>query len=148
AQENLRRLEDVLAAAERELDQLRRQARQAKRYVKVAAEVRALQAALAGRRVADARAREQDAARALAEANAAVEARTREAAVAAARAAEAAAALPPAREAEAKASAALAHVTNILDATARELEQIRLDTARAEADKQHTEEERAREAAL
>ena len=72
AETNLARLEDVLAGAERELDGLRRQARQAKRYAKVAAEVRALEAAIAQRRHDEARAREEAAAAALADAEAAM----------------------------------------------------------------------------
>jgi chromosome segregation protein len=148
AQTNLERLEDVLGAAERELEHLRRQARQAKRYAKVAAEVRLMQAVLVGRRAADARAREEAARTALAETNAAVETGSRTAAVAATEAAEAAAALPPAREAEAKAAAALAHVSALLDAATREREQLRLDAERAAADKARAEDEQTREGAL
>jgi chromosome segregation protein len=148
AQTNLERLEDVLGAAERELDHLRRQARQAKRYGKVAAEVRALQAALVGRRAAEARAREDEAATALADSNAAVETITRAAAEAATRAAESAAGLPSARDAEAKVAAALAHVSTLLDAATRERDQLRLDQERAAADQAHAEDERAREEAL
>jgi chromosome segregation protein len=148
AHENLTRLEDVLAGEERELDHLRRQARQAKRYIKVAAEVRALQAALASRRVADARAKESAAATALADANASVEARAEEAAAARDRAAAADAALRPAREAETKAAAALAQAAAALDAAQRELAQIRQETTRAEADRRRTGDERARETAL
>lgn len=148
AQANLDRLEDVLAEAERVLDGLKRQSRQAKRYRKVAADVRALEAALAARRIADARAAAEAAAAAFAEAESRVAERTRAAAAAATASSAVAADLDPARRAEAEASAALAHVAAALSAATRDLEDAAREKDRAERETALAEEERGRERAL
>jgi len=148
AQTNLERLDDVMGEAERVLDGLRRQARQAKRYRKIAASVRALEAALSRRRLSDTRANANAAQEAFTQANSVVETQTRQAAVAATAASEAAAALAPAREAEAKASAGLAHISAALDAAVRDRDDITRETERAEKETELAAQEREREHAL
>jgi chromosome segregation protein len=148
AMTNLERLDDVLAGAERELDNLRRQSRQAKRYRKVAAETRALEALLAQRRFDDARSQLNSVAEALEAAEKAVEQFTRAAAEAAKVASERSAEVAPARAAETEAAGRLAQANSELDAANRELEQIKRDCERAEADRARAAEELTREAEL
>ncbi|MDU0340793.1 chromosome segregation SMC family protein [Bosea rubneri] len=115
AEDNLTRLEDVLAAIDGQVDALQRQARQASRYRSLAADIRRAEAVLA--LIAHGEAREQDA---LAER--ALEAAVREVAVRTGVQAEAsrlqaiaAHALPQLRENEAAAAAALVRLKRGLD---------------------------------
>ncbi|MBN9467606.1 MAG: AAA family ATPase [Bosea sp.] len=115
AEDNLTRLEDVLAAIDGQVDALQRQARQASRYRSLAADIRRAEAVLA--LIAHGEAREQDA---LAER--ALEAAVREVAMRTGAQAEAsrlqaiaARALPQLRENEAAAAAALVRLKRGLD---------------------------------
>ncbi len=107
AEENLARLEDVMAQIEQQIESLKRQARQATRYKNLAAEIRRHQALALhiswrdeGRRFADAQRKLEADTREVAE-------RTADQAETAKNQAIAAAALPPLRDEEARAGAAL-----------------------------------------
>jgi chromosome segregation protein len=146
AEANLNRLDDVAQELETTLTRLRREARQAERYKKLSAEIRALQGAVLYAKWAEAQAAAE---RLLAEAGAAaqaVEATARAAAVAATRAAEAEAALKPLRDAETVAAAILHKLAIDKDRLDREHEAHAAELARISADLERIDADRAREA--
>jgi chromosome segregation protein len=141
AETNLNRLEDVAGELESQLNKLKREARQAERYKKLSAEIRALQGAVLVARWNEAR---EAAERLRAEAAAAVRAveeTARAAAAATTRAATAEEAIKPLREAETIAAAILHKLAIDKDrldredeAHAAELKRLTDDVARIQAD--------------
>lgn len=143
AETNLSRLDDISGELETQLNRLKREARQAEKYKKVAAEIRALQSALLYARWTDARAALQAANEALAEADRAVEDAARASARAQTAALAAAEKLKPAREEDAVAAALLHRMTverdrlDMLDQAAREtVERLGDDIRRIVADRE------------
>jgi chromosome segregation protein len=142
AEANLARLEDVARELESTLGRLKREARQAERYKKLSAEIRALQGAVLYARWAEAKAAAE---RLGAEAAAAIRAVEDTAGVAAAattRAAQADEAIKPLREAETIAAAILHKLAIDKDrldreheAHAAELDRLTGDLARIDADR-------------
>ncbi|MEN5361743.1 chromosome segregation protein SMC [Brevundimonas intermedia] len=130
AETNLDRLDDIGRELETALNRLKREARQAEKYKKISAEIRALQAALLYVRWNDARLAAEAAADELRDADRAVAETTTAAAAAQTAALAAQEALKPAREEDAVASALLHRAS---------LERDRLDmaeqAARAEVDR-------------
>ncbi len=130
AETNLERLDDIGRELETALNRLKREARQAEKYKKISAEIRALQAALLFVRWNDARLAAEAAAAELRAADATVAETTTAAAAAQTAALAAQDALKPAREEDAVASALLHRAS---------LERDRLDmaeqAARAEVDR-------------
>ena len=130
AETNLERLDDIGRELETALNRLKREARQAEKYKKISAEIRALQAALLFVRWNDARVAAAAAAAELRQADQAVAETTTAAAAAQTAALAAQEALRPAREEDAVASALLHRAS---------LERDRLDmaeqAARAEVDR-------------
>lgn len=130
AETNLDRLDDIGRELETALNRLKREARQAEKYKKISAEIRALQAALLYVRWNDARLAAEAAAEELRDADRAVAETTAAAAAAQTAALAAQEALKPAREEDAVASALLHRAS---------LERDRLDmaeqAARAEVDR-------------
>lgn len=130
AETNLERLDDIGRELETALNRLKREARQAEKYKKISAEIRALQAALLYVRWNDARIAAEAAAQELRDADRAVAETTTAAAAAQTAALAAQEALKPAREEDAVASALLHRAS---------LERDRLDmaeqAARAEVDR-------------
>ncbi|WP_421730961.1 chromosome segregation protein SMC [Brevundimonas sp.] len=124
AETNLERLDDIGKELETALNRLRREARQAEKYKKISAEIRALQAALLYVRWNDARVAADVAAAELREADAAVAEATSAAARAQTAALSAQEALKPAREEDAVAAALLHRAS---------LERDRLDMAEQQA---------------
>jgi len=137
AEANLERLDDIGRELETALTRLKREARQAEKYKKISAEIRALQAALLFVRWNDARLAAEAAAEALAEADGAVAEATGAAARAQTAALSAQEALKPAREEDAVAAALLHRAS---------LERDRLDmaeqAARAEVERLGAERQR------
>jgi chromosome segregation protein len=131
AEENLLRLDDVIATMAAQLDGLRRQARQAQRYRRLSESIRRTEARLLEARWRDALADAGRIAGELREAERAVAAATEAAVAAERRRAAADEALPPLRLAEAAASAALHRITHAREALEQEL--ARLAAARQEA---------------
>lgn len=115
AEDNLNRLEDVLAAIDGQVDALQRQARQASRYRSLAADIRRAEAVLALIAHGEARAQDAVAERALEAAVREVADRTGVQAEAARLQAIAAHALPELRENEVAAAAALVRLKRGLD---------------------------------
>ncbi len=107
AETNLSRLDDVMAALESQLQGLKRQVRQAKRYRNISGHIRHAEAILLHLGWSAARAEADGAARRLDETEAQVVELTRQAARASAAQAKAAQGLPSLRETEAKAAAGL-----------------------------------------
>jgi len=133
AEENLERLDDVIATIEVQFEALRKQARQAQRYRRLAEQIRRTEALLYRDRWLAA---EAEAERSSAEHRATERtvAEATEHAVSGVRAREAAeAALPPLRAAEAMAAAELQRLTNSRGALEQELQ--RVLAARAEAER-------------
>jgi chromosome segregation protein len=130
AETNLNRLEDIARELESTLGRLKREARQADRYKKISAEIRAVQGAVLYARWTDARDALERLRAELAEATKAVEETARAAAVAQTEALTAQEALKPLREEDAVAAAVLHRLTLEKD----RLEQEELQ-ARAEADR-------------
>jgi len=146
AETNLTRLEDVARELEANLARLKREARQAERYKKLSAEIRALQGAVLVAKWSEAKAAAE---RLMAEANAAiraVEETARAAATATTRAAEAEAALKPLREAETIAAAILHKLAIDKDRLDREEEAHAAELARLTGDLERIDADRAREA--
>ena len=142
AETNLSRLDDIAGELETQLNRLKREARQAEKYKKVAAEIRALQSALLYARWTDARAALQAANEALAEADRAVEDAARAAARAQTSALAATEKLKPAREEDAVAAALMHRMTverdrlDMLDQAAREtVERLKDDITRITGDR-------------
>jgi chromosome segregation protein len=145
AEANLARLDDVARELESQLGRLKREARQAERYKKLSAEIRALQAAVLYARWDEAR---QAAERLTAEAHAAaraVEGTARAAAQATLRSTEAEAALKPLREAETVAAAILHKLAIDKERLDREAEAYAAELARLSGDIQRIDADAARE---
>ncbi|WP_304163949.1 chromosome segregation protein SMC [Phenylobacterium aquaticum] len=145
AETNLTRLDDVARELETALNRLRRDARQAERYKKLSAEIRALQGAVLHVRWTEARdaaarlqGELQDAARA-------VEETAREAAAATTRAAAADEQIKPLREAETIAAAVLHRLAIDKDRLEREGEALAAEVERLVADVGRIDTDRARE---
>ncbi|MGV9008753.1 chromosome segregation protein SMC [Brevundimonas sp.] len=141
AETNLERLDDIGRELETALNRLKREARQAERYKKISAEIRALQAALLFVRWNDARLAAEGAAAELADADRAVAAATSAAAIAQTTALKAQEALKPAREEDAVAGALLHRASlerdrlDMAEQAARaEVERLQAETARIAAD--------------
>ena len=141
AETNLERLSDVIAQIETQLSGLKRQARQAARYKKVAAEIRKAQALLLAIKWAGARQTVGDAEAALAEETKRVGACAARAAAAAKERAAIVADLPPLREIEARAAAALqrlalaqAGLEQELERAKRRMEEIKARIAQLQQD--------------
>jgi chromosome segregation protein len=141
AETNLERLDDISRELETTLARLKREARQAEKYKKISAEIRALQAALLYVRWNDARVAAEAAKAELAEADQAVAEATRDATRAQTAALAAQEALKPAREEDAVAAALLHRATlerdrlDMAEQAARaEIDRITADQARIAAD--------------
>jgi chromosome segregation protein len=145
AETNLTRLDDVAKELESALGRLKREARQAERYKKLSAEIRALQGAVLFSRWTEAR----DAAGRLTEEAAAaaraVELTAREAAVATTRAAAAEEQIKPLREAETVAAAVLHRLAIDRDRLEREGEALAAEVERLLAEVGRIDADRARE---
>lgn len=124
AEANLERLEDIGREIESNLSRLKREARQAEKYKKISAEIRALQSALLWVRWNDARLAHEQAQAELAQADRAVAETSAAAARAQTEALKAQEAMKPAREEDAVAAALLHRAT---------LERDRLDLAEQQA---------------
>ncbi|MET0294048.1 MAG: AAA family ATPase, partial [Phenylobacterium sp.] len=148
AEANLERLQDVAGELENALGRLRREARQAERYKKISAEIRALQGALLFARWSEARESAARLGAELAQAAADVERSAREAAGASAAAAEAEAALAPLREAEAVAAAVLGKLAIERDRLEREEQALAAEQARLAAELSRIDADRARESQI
>jgi chromosome segregation protein len=142
AEANLARLEDVARELEATLGRLKREARQAERYRKLSAEIRALQGAVLYARWAEAKAAAERLGAEAAAAIRAVEETAKNAAVATTRATQADEAIKPLREAETIAAAILHKLAIDKDrldreheAHAAELERLTGDLARIDADR-------------
>ncbi|MDZ4375161.1 MAG: AAA family ATPase, partial [Phenylobacterium sp.] len=146
AETNLTRLDDVARELETNLGRLRREARQAERYKRLSAEIRALQGAVLVAKWTEAKAAAE---RLAAEANAAlraVEETARSAGLATTRAAQAEAALKPLREAETIAAAILHKLAIDKDRIEREEEAHAAELQRLTDDLSRIDADRAREA--
>jgi chromosome segregation protein len=146
AETNLTRLDDVAGELESNLARLKREARQAERYKRLSAEIRALQGAVLVARWSEAKAAAE---RLTAETHAAVRAveeTARAAAAATTRAAEAEAALKPLREAETIAAAVLHKLAIDKDRLEREEEAHAAELARLAAELERIDADLAREA--
>jgi chromosome segregation protein len=136
AEQNLGRLDDVIAEIETQLDMLKRQARQAVRYRNLSGEIRKAEAAVLHLRWLAANAALAEADAALAEAARLANLRAEEQAVAAREQAEAAGALPSLRDEAGRAGAALQRIT--LAREALETEERRIRDRFAELDRRLT----------
>ncbi len=134
AEANLSRLDDLARELEANLGRLRREARAAARYRKLAAEIRSLQSAVLHARWADAVAVRDAAQAEVAAARAAADAASRTAASTTAAALEAMTALPALRDEDAAAGAILNHVAIEQDRLERALEAAKADASRLAAD--------------
>ena len=148
AEANIARLDDVANELESNLARLRREARQAERYKKLAAEIRTLQGAVLHAKWAQAKAAAERLAREAQAASAAVEATGRASAVAATRAAASEAPLKPLREAETVAAAILHKLAIDKDRLDREQEAQAAEVARLTEELARIETDRAREALI
>jgi chromosome segregation protein len=148
AEANMARLDDVAGELDSNLARLKREARQAERYRKLAAEIRALQSALLLARWTEANEAAQRLAVEAHESAEAVEATAREAAVASTRAAEAEAAIKPLREAETIAAAVLNKLAIERDRLEREGEALAAEVARLTAERARIDTDRARESQI
>ncbi|KQS55503.1 chromosome segregation protein SMC [Brevundimonas sp. Leaf363] len=142
AETNLERLDDIGRELESQLTRLKREARQAEKYKKISAEIRALQSALLYVRWNDARMASEAAAQALAEAERAVGEATTAAARAQTEALKAQEGLKPAREEDAVAAALLHRATlerdrlDMAEQAARaEIDRLTAEAARIESDR-------------
>src|SRR5579863_1481359 len=148
AEENLARLEDVLAQIEQQIESLKRQARQAQRYKGLAAEIRRHEALALHISWREEEARFAEAERRLEADTREVAERTGDQAEAARRQAVAAAALPPLREDEARAGAALHRLVLARDALDSEERRAKERAAELEARIAQLVQDLTREAAL
>jgi chromosome segregation protein len=130
---NLKRVEDVLAQLEQQIDSLKRQARQAEKFKSLAASIRKQQALLSLISMADAQKSVLEAERALTQATAALAEAAQVQAQAAIAQATAAAALPPLRKSEAKAASALQRL--LIAREALDGEERRMKERRAELER-------------
>jgi chromosome segregation protein len=145
AEANLTRLDDVTKELESALGRLKREARQAERYKKLSAEIRALQGAVLYARWAEARGAAERLTAEAAEAARAVEETAREAAAATTRAAAAEEQIKPLREAETIAAAVLHRLAIDRDRLEREGEALAAEVERLTADLGRIDADRARE---
>jgi chromosome segregation protein len=143
AETNLERLDDIGRELETALNRLKREARQAEKYKKISAEIRALQASLLYVRWNDARVAAEAAAGELREADRAVAETTTAAAAAQTAALTAQEGLKPAREEDAVATALLNRATierdrlDMAEQAARaEVERLKTEAARIAADQE------------
>ncbi len=148
AETNLTRLKDVADELETNLGRLKREARQAERYKKLSAEIRALQGAVLYARWADAKAAAERLTSEAGQAASAVEEFTRSATLGIVRAAEADAALNPLREAETIAAAVLHKLAIDKDRLDREEEAHAALLARLAGELERIDVDRAREAQI
>ena len=142
AETNLDRLDDIGKELESTLNRLKREARQAEKYKKISAEIRALQAALLYVRWTDAKAAAETAAAELREADRLVAETTTAAAAAQTAALNAQEGLKPAREEDAVATALLNRAIierdrlDMAEQAARaEVDRLKAEVARIEADR-------------
>ncbi|EKY29899.1 RecF/RecN/SMC protein, partial [Brevundimonas diminuta 470-4] len=142
AETNLDRLDDIGKELESTLNKLKREARQAEKYKKISAEIRALQAALLYVRWTDAKAAAETAAAELREADRLVAETTTTAAAAQTAALNAQEGLKPAREEDAVATALLNRAIierdrlDMAEQAARaEVDRLKAEVARIEADR-------------
>jgi chromosome segregation protein len=145
AEANLARLQDVVGELESTLGRLKREARQAERYKKLSAEIRALQGAVLYARWAEARDAAERLSAEATEGIRAVEETAREAATATTRAADAEAAIKPLREAETVAAAILHKLAIEKDRLEREDEAMAQEVERQTAELARIDADRARE---
>ena len=145
AEQNLTRLEDVAGELEATLLRLKREARQADRYKKLAAEIRTLQGAVLWARWSEAKSAADRLGAEAAAAIQAVEATTGAAAAATTRAAAADQAIKPLREAETIAAAILHKLAIDKDRLDREHEAHAAELARLTGDIGRIDADRARE---
>ena len=148
AEANLERLDDIGRELEMSLARLKREARQAEKYKKISAEIRALQAALLYVRWNDARLAAETAAEELAEAERAVGEATTAAARAQTQALKAQEALKPAREEDAVAAALLHRATLERDRLDMAEQQARAEVERLKAEQARIAADAEREAAM
>jgi chromosome segregation protein len=145
AETNLGRLDDVAQELEQTLGRLKREARQAEKYKRLAAEIRGLQAAVLHIRWNEARQALAGAEALAREAAAEVEAAAREAAAANATALETEAAIKPLREEEMVAAAVLNQLLLERDRIEHQVEAAQAEVARLTADLARGEADKARE---
>ncbi len=145
AETNLARLDDVAGELESALGRLKREARQAERYKRLSAEIRALQGAVLYAKYAEAKAAAQRLAAEAAAAIRAVEETARAAAAATTRAAAADEALKPLREAETIAAAVLHKLAIDKDRLEREEEAHAAELSRLSGDLERIDADAARE---
>ncbi|TAJ72309.1 MAG: chromosome segregation protein SMC [Phenylobacterium sp.] len=146
ADANLTRLDDVAQELEANLGRLKREARQAERYKRLSAEIRALQGAVLYAKWAEAKTAAERLVNETQAAIRAVEETARAAATATTRAAQAEAALKPLREAETIAAAILHKLAIDKDRLEREEEAHAAELARLTGDLERIDADRAREA--
>ncbi len=144
AETNLERLEDVVAMLETQLQGLKKQARQAARYRRLADHIRRHEAIALHLEAKAIEAQLTEAGELLSAAERQVASLTGAAAARAAEQAEAAAVLPRLRDREARAAAALQRLLVDRDNLDREEEQVAEATAQATARRSHLEGDRAR----
>jgi chromosome segregation protein len=134
AETNIERLDDVIGELDRQLDVLRRQARQAARFREVAAKTRTAEAGVFALKWAAANQAANEAAQALREAKELLQKADEAQLVASTAQASAAASVPDARTKAAEAGAALGRIIRARDELALEEKQIaeRLENARAQ----------------
>ncbi|MGN6423941.1 MAG: chromosome segregation protein SMC [Asticcacaulis sp.] len=143
AETNLSRLDDIARELDSALSRLKREARQADKYKKISAEIRALQKAILHAKWLEVRSLLEGAVRDMQDQSARVEAATRTAAIAQTLALKAAEAIPPLREEDAVAATVM-HRLNIekerLDLeekqAASEIERLKAETRRLQDDHQ------------
>ncbi len=148
ADTNLARLDDITRELESNLGRLRREARQADKYKRLSAEIRALQSAMLFARWSEARAALQKVQAEGADAAGQAETAAREAAAATAAALTAEAAIKPLREEETTAAAILHRLAIEKDRLDRELESAAAEVARLTADLARIGADAAREAQI
>ena len=145
AEANLVRLDDVARELESTLGRLRREARAAEKYKRLAAEIRMLQSAMLFARWSEAQRSKDKADSENEEASGAVEATALAAAIATEKALKAAEAIRPLREEEAVAAAVLHRLAIEKDRIEREAEQAEAEVARLLAEIARIDADRARE---
>jgi chromosome segregation protein len=148
AEANLVRLDDVARELESALGRLRREARAAEKYKRLAAEIRMLQSAMLFARWSEAERAKARAEAEAAEASDAVEETARVAAAASETALKAGEAIRPLREEEAVAAAVLHRLIIEKDRLEREAEQAQAEVARLEGDIARITADRTREEAI
>ena len=148
AEANLARLDDVAGELDSSLGRLKREARQAERYRKLATEIRSLQSALLLARWSEASQAAERLGAESKDSERAVETTAREAATASTRAVDAEAAIKPLREAETIAAAVLNKLAIERDRLEREGEALAAEVARLTAERARIDADRARESQI